>query len=131
MHKSQAFAAFRTELVADLQNDIETSLLPTFNSEIEDIRRSTQEVAETKGQALADHHRRARIMDLKIRQQQFIDELNQEMHEALTKRVKDYGGTIEAVNDGEKEVLEAKFPDGSNARVPKSLWINYEKFDRV
>lgn len=131
MHKSQAFAAFRTSLVADLQNDLTTELLPKFNSEVEDIRRMVQETLENKGQALADHYKRARITDLKVRQQDFIDGLNVEMREALVTRVTEYGGSIETKKEGEKEVLEAKFPDGSSARVPKSLWIDYNQFDRI
>lgn len=131
MHKSQAFAAYRTELVAELQNDIATELLPKFNSEVEDIRRTTDSTRETKGDALATHHKRARISDLKIRQQSFIDGLNTEMRERLSKRVKEYNGTIETKKDGEKEVLEAKFDDGSVARVPKSLWVDYNRFDKL
>ena len=35
-------------------------------------------------------------------------------------------------NEGRtKRVLTAKFPDGSMARVPQSLWIDYSLFDRV
>lgn len=131
MHKSQAFAAFRTALVAELQADMTTELIPTFNAEIEDIRRTTEEMKSLRGEALADHHKRARILDLKARQQDFIDSLNAEMREQLENRVKSYGGTIEVKKDGEKEILEATFPDKSTARVPKSLWINYNLFERV
>lgn len=131
MHKSQAFAAFRTELVAALQLDLTSELLPKYNSEIEDIRRSTEEIRGTRGEALADHHKRSRLMDLKVRQQDFIEGLNKEMRDGLEQRVKDYGGAITTSNDGKRDVLEAKFSDGSTARMPKSLWIDYSQFQRV
>jgi hypothetical protein len=131
MHCSQAFAAFRTELVANLQADIKEELLPKYNSEVEDIRRKAEDIKGTRGEALADHHKRARMMDLRVRQQVFIDELNKEMRAQLEERVSEYKGTIETKMDGDKEVMEAKFPDGSVARVPKSLWIDYKQFDRI
>lgn len=131
MRKSQAFAAYRTELVADAQLQIQQELIPQFNSEVEDIRRTTEEMKASRGEALADHHKRARINDLKLRQQQFIAGLNQEMCEALEKRVKEYGGQITEVEVEGKTKLEAKFDDNSVARMPKSLWVDYNQFHRV
>lgn len=132
VRKSQAFAAYRTELVTEMQGDVLQTLVPSFNAEIVDIRKSTEETKQLKGEALADHHKRARIQDLKVRQQDFIDGLNAELTEKLSKRVDLYGGKIEEKeNEAGKKVLEATFSDGSVARMPKSLWIDYNLFDRV
>lgn len=131
MRKSQAFAAFRTELVANMQKDIIEELVPKFNAEVEDIRRSTETTKAERGEALADHHKRARISDLKIRQQKFIDDLNQEMRTAIETRIKEYGGKVETKKVESREVLEAVFDDASVARVPKSLWVDYTLFHRV
>lgn len=134
---SQAFAAFRNEQCAIAQNSIQTVLVPEFNAEAEDIRRTyeTESKDPAIGEALAMHRKRARILDLNVRKQQFIQELDNEMQEALTKRVMDYKGTIAAKTitegDKQKEVLEAVFPDESFARVPKKLWVDYRQFQRV
>jgi very-short-patch-repair endonuclease len=133
--KSQAFAALRTQVITELQGEIQGELVPNFNSEIVDIRKKYETTRSERGEALADHEKRARITDLKVRQQEFIDECNRDLAARMEKRVKEYGGEIVTITTGEgkeaKSVLEAKFPDGSTARVPKALWIDYNQFDRV
>jgi hypothetical protein len=133
---SQAFAAHRTSVIALLQDNLVKELVPNFNSEVEDIRREHDTMKGESGEALADHRKRSRIMDLKVRQQEFISGLDKELEETLTKRVVDYGGkviskTIASDKGKEKLVLEAEFPDGSTARVPKHLWVDYDQFQRV
>jgi very-short-patch-repair endonuclease len=134
MRLSQAFAAFRTEVVESLLLNLREELLPQFNAEVADIRQEHEKMSKESA-ALADHRKRSRIMDLKVRQQQFIDGLDADLKAAMEKRIKDYAGTIEskqiADGKGSKEVLEAKFPDGSTARVPKKLWVDYTQFHRV
>lgn len=135
LHLSQAFAAFRTDVINELLSNLREELIPNFNSEVNDIRVEHEASKGEKGEALADHHKRARIMDLRVRQQEFIDGLNQELQERLMKRIVEYKGEVKekmVVNDTtEKKVLEAVFPDKSVARVPKALWIDYGQFDRV
>lgn len=136
MKKSQAFAALRASVVAELQHQISTELLPQFNEEITGIR-ANWEKARPESEALADHKKRAAIADLVIRRDDFLTNLNKDMRTTLEKRVSDYGGVIGEVTIEDKEtqkpkiVLEAKFDDGSTARFPRSLWVNYRAFERV
>jgi hypothetical protein len=133
--KSQAFAALRAAVVAELQEEINDVLIPRFNAEIEQIRREFEE-KKPESEALAMHRRRARISDLVIRRDEFISKSNTEMRAQLEKRISEYGGSISEIeirseDDEPRKVLEAKFDDGSVARMPKSLWINYGAFNRV
>ena len=72
---SQAFAAFRTSILAELQDNLQKGLVPHFNAEIEDIRKEYETTMGDKGEALADYKKRQRILDLKVRQKAFIDGL--------------------------------------------------------
>lgn len=135
MKKSQAFAALRNQIVAELTENINSELIPQFNAEVIQIR-EVFEKSKPESEALAMHRRRAHIADLVVRRDEFIKGLNKDLHEQLTKRVKDYNGEIVEVeikdeNDKPIKKLEAKFDDGSIARFPKSLWVNFKAFDRV
>lgn|SRR3990167_6418795 len=142
--KSRAFAAFRAEVIENLMSEIREELIPNFNAEILQISAEHEELKATKGEAWADHRKHSRIMDLKVRQKEFIDGQNAELKALLSKRVADYGGEIVEVTreaedemNGEKVLvekrfLEARFPsDGSTAKFPKSLYIDYSAFQRA
>lgn len=136
MRLSQAFATLRVSVIAALTAQITEELLPKFNSEVEDIRRNW-ESKRAESEALADHQKRAAIADLIVRRDAFIESLNNEMRIQLGTRAKapEYGGEIQEVPDDKKgkgkTVLEVKFKDGSTARMPKSLWVDYKAFARV
>jgi hypothetical protein len=133
---ASAFATHRGDVIAELQLDVTEKLVPEFNAEINDIGVEYDKLKETKGETFANNRKHARVMDLKVRQQQFINSLDKELSERMETRIKSYGGTVtpvKAINPKgeEKEVMEVKFPDGSVARVPQRLWINYQQFQRV
>ena len=130
---SQAFAAYRTNILAQLQHNLNQELVPHFNAEIVDIRVKYDADKVEHGEALADHQKRARILDLKVRQKNFIDGLSAELIEKLSERIKmqPYCGTIVPIQIEDKTVLEAKFADNSTARVPQRMWIDYSQFQRV
>lgn len=136
MKKSHAFAALRAAVVADLLNQITTTLVPHFNAEISEIR-TRHEAMRPESEALADHKKRAEIADLIIRRDEFINGLNADLKSTLEKRVVDYGGKIREIEIEDietqklKKVLEAVFTDESVARFPRKLWIDYKAFDRV
>ena len=137
MKQSQAFATLRAAVVEELNHDINITLLPSFNAEVAQIR-DVWEKERPESEALADKRKRASMADLVIRRDAFIASLNADMKTKLEKRVSEYGGTITEVTIPDpkdtsrtKSVLEAKFGDGSKARFPKSLWINFKAFDRV
>jgi hypothetical protein len=135
MRLSQAFATLRVAVIAGLTDQIMKELLPNFNSEVEDIR-VQWEKKRAESEALADHEKRARIADLIVRRDAFIESLNNDLRLQLGARAKapEYGGEIKEVPDAKKEgktVLEVKFKDGSTARMPKSLWVDYKAFSRV
>lgn len=134
---ASAFATHRTAVIESLKASITKELVPNFNAEIENIRRVFEEEKDDLGESTAIHCRRGRIMDLKVRQQQFIDSLNADLFKDLKKRVEEYKGKMidKTITDGksgkEKLVHEAEFPDGSTARVPNALWVDYTVFHRV
>lgn len=136
MRLSQAFATLRVAVIAGLTSQINETLVPNFNSEVEDIRKEWEEKRATS-EALADHHKRARIADLVVRRDAFIASLNDELRLQLNARAKlpEYGGEVAEVpveKEGKsKTVLEVKFKDGSTARMPKSLWVDYKIFARI
>ena len=130
---SQAFAAFRTSILAELQDALQKDLVPHFNAEIEDIRKDYETTVGDKGEALADYKKRQRILDLKVRQKAFIDGLNEDLVETLTKRIQSepYNGVITPVVKDEKTVLQVVFADKSVAHVPSRMWIDYTQFQGV
>ena len=152
---SQAFASFRSSLLARFQSQIAGELAHQFNAELEDIRRKDgehqtyigllrtegKEQAAVKLEDLANKEQKARLMDLQLRRQTFIDGLNKDMLAQINQRVADYGGeTAEvqeplAIEEGPepkfKTVRKAQFPDGSMAKIPARLWVDYSLFQTL
>lgn len=142
---SQAFAAFRTATIAELMKNMQDELVPNFNAEVMHIEKKFEEDKAEHGETLAMHFRRSSVLDLKVKQQAFIKELDEELLKAMKKRISlpEYNGKLKTISipgqpksEGQKatepkEVLEVEFPDGSSARVPKGLWIDYSVFQRI
>lgn len=120
---SHAFAQFSKSLILELQDDLNSNLLPQFNAEAEDIRREWEE-NKPRSEALADHKKRARVLDLVIRRKRFIEELNTRLAMELKGRLEEY----QAESVGEHRV---RFPDGSEASVPRGFFVDYRVFQRV
>ena len=133
MKKSQAFAAFRSSLIADYQAQVMSDLVPQFNAEMQDIRTNWEEEFRSN-EAIADHRRRAREADLQIRRQDFLESINNDFRLAQTARINEYGGKIEEIeverNGKKKKILNATFPDNSEAVVPNAVWIDFGVFYR-
>jgi hypothetical protein len=57
------------------------------------------------------------------------------MKETINDRLISDGAEVreESIEDSGrfKTILTANFPDGSSARIPQNLWIDYSTFDRV
>ena len=149
---SQAFAAYRAVVISEVQQKIALDLSYKFNAEIEDIRKGTEEQlsyvaslrAEGKEAAaasienLAEKSQRARLLDLQMRRSQVLDELNKDMLHKLDQRLSEYGAEVGLVNEpvspnSEKthSVKKAQFPDGSQAKVPMQLWVDYSQFQSL
>lgn len=133
---ASAFATHRADVIAELQLDVTEKLVPEFNAEIVDIGVEYDKLKETRGEACANSRKHARVMDLKVRQQLFIDALDKELATRMEERIKSYDGKVKAIKatdtrGKEKDVMEVTFPDATVARVPKRLWINYGQFQRV
>ena len=139
MKQSQAFAAFRQSLITDKSHAILNELAPAFNARCEDIRRKAREDMETyHNEALVNNRVKSAIYDLVLYRKQIIDGVQNALQQAVTARLADdQAELIEEVHpDDRREGLTklvhiAKFPDGSSARVPQALWIDYSVFDRV
>lgn len=136
MKASQAFAAFRTSLITDKNHVILTELVPIFNSCCEDIRRKVDEDFNTyHNQAKSDNLRKTLIYDLVLYRKQILDTVQNSMAKAIKERLQKDNATVEEEiiesNERPKHVLTAKFPDGSAAKVPQKLWIDYTMFERV
>ena len=139
LKQSKAFAAFRASLITDKNHSILNELVPVFNSQCEDIRRKCTEDFQTyHNQAKTDNFRKSLVYDLVLGRQQVIDKVQEDMHREITERLAKDGARLEEeeIPHPEKEgrtktVLTAFFPDGSKARVPQALWIDYMAFDRV
>lgn len=137
MKMSQAFAAFRTSLITNEQFAIANELVPVFNARCEDIRRKHEEdFQKYKNQAKADNLKKSLTYDLVLHRKQVLDVVQQRMEDQINERLAaDKAELIEEEIPQErgrpKKVLTAKFPDGSMARVPQALWIDYNQFDRV
>lgn len=133
---ASAFATHRNDVISELQTDVTEKLVPEFNAEIMDIVKEYDDLKDRKGEACANSRKHARVLDLKVRQQLFIANLDKELNERMESRIKAYNGKVKPIKAAdskgtEKEVLEVTFPDESVARVPKRLWINYDQFQRV
>ena len=133
IRKSQAFAAFRHDVIGQLMTQLSNEIIPAFNAESEDIRRTHEEMCKDpkKGEALADHHKRARIQDMVIRRTEFIASLQTSLKDQIMERIGEYEGEIKEIEEKGKLIKRAFFPDGSTAKVPQALWIDYKAFQRV
>jgi hypothetical protein len=130
---SVAFAANREAITVELLQLVTAQELPRFNACVEDIRRIYAEENKNLkiGETLADHRKRARYEDARVKREQFIATLQSRLRLEMEAKVTEYGGELVASEDKEgKPVTIAKFPDGSTARLPRGLWINYKMFDR-
>jgi predicted aminopeptidase len=130
---SVAFAANREAITVELLQLVSAEELPRFNASVENIRRLHEEERTNLkiGEALADHRKRARYEDARVKREQFIATLQSRLRLEMEAKVTEYNGTLEQSEDKEgKPVTIAKFPDGSTARLPRGLWINYKMFDR-
>lgn len=148
VRSSQAFAAFRQSLVSELSAKVYDELMPQFNAAVEDIRREYEssvqaaneaptEVAKNKLIELAESHKKARILDLAKRKNDFIGSLRIRLKLEIDGRLTEY--KAEVVEEEEKRegsektrmVKKAKFPDGSMAKIPQNLYIDYSGFQRA
>jgi len=144
---SQAFAAFRQSLVSELSNKVYEELQPHFNAEAEDIRRrysdSVKDAADANTEnskkkllELAESNKKARILDLAKRKNDFIASLKVRLNLEITERLTEYKAEVfeeKEPREGKPDriVKKAKFPDGSMAKVPQNLYIDYSGFQRV
>ncbi len=139
MKQSQAFAAFRQSLITDKQHAIINELVPEFNSRCEDIRRKVEVDFDTyKNRAKADNFKKSLTYDLVLHRNEVIRKVQEDLTREVNHRLAEYGARLdtEEVPHPKKEgrmqhVKVAHFPDGSKARVPNGLWIDYAMFDRV
>ena len=140
MRKSQAFAAFRQSLCTELTAAYLNNLVPQFNAECEDIRREHASTVEEANEAksenaknklieLAEANKRARIMDLNVRKNEFVQSLRTRLKLEQDQRIEEYGGIV-GTKEGEKGKFVA-FSDGSEAKVARDLWIDYKLLQRV
>ena len=142
---SQVFAAKRAEVVTELQNLISETLVPEFNAELEDIRRGYAEsydfavtqpdIARNKLLVLADNRRKARKFDLQLRRQQFIDSLHTRLVGESLAVAEEHNGVIseevEERNGKMRAVKKVAFPDGSRAKIPSGIFVDYSLFQRL
>lgn len=137
--QSKAFAVFRASLITDKNHSILNELVPVFNAQCEDIRRKCEEDFNTyHNQAKTDNFRKSLVYDLMLGRQQVLDDVQGDMHREIEERLARDGAKVEKeeIPDPKREgrtksVLTAFFPDGSKARVPQNLWIDYTVFDHV
>ena len=145
---SQAFAAFRQSVISELQEDLMVNFVPNFNAEVFDIQKEFEDIheyttenisdaAKAKMLELAEKKRHARTMDLMFRKNKFLESMTLTMKVQMLDRVKEYGGEqFEETETREnstrtRKVLKAKFPDGSVAKIPQQLHIDWSLFQRV
>lgn len=136
MKANQAFAAFRASLITDKNHAIINELVPAFNSCCEDIRRRVETDFNTyHNQAKADNLKKSLIYDLILGRKKTLEIVQQSMQKTIDNRLAADEAKLEEkiiVKDGKtKRVLFATFPDGSIARVPYNLYIDYSLFERV
>ena len=137
MKQSQAFAAFRLSLITDKNHAILNELVPEFNTQCMAIRERVEKDFNTyHNQAKADNFKKSLTYDLIMARDKQIEEVQIELQKNIDERLAWDGAslredTIPTSNDRVKTVLTAVFPDGSTARVPQKLWIDYSLFERV
>ena len=137
MKQSQAFAAFRLSLITDKNHAIINELVPEFNIQCKSICERVEKDFNTyHNQAKADNFRRFLTYDLIMARDKQIEEVQTSMQKSIDERLAWDGASlrkdeITRANGKMKEVLTAVFPDGSTARVPQKLWIDYSLFERI
>lgn len=144
---SQSFAARRQAIILTLRNEIFSDLLPKFNAEAEDIRRKYEEAIAVASDAptdnaknslteLAEATKKARILDLNKRKNEFIESMRLTLRMEQKSTIDDYKGELfeekEETKEGKERTVEkVKFPDGSIAKVAKNIFIDYSAFVRI
>ena len=137
MKQSQAFAAFRLSLITDKNHAILNELVPEFNTQCMAIRERVEKDFNTyHNQAKADNFKKSLTYDLIMARDKQIEEVQIELQKSIDERLAWDGAslredTIPTSNNRVKTILTAVFPDGSTARVPQKLWIDYSLFERV
>ena len=147
---SQAFAAHRQAVLAELQLEIQKTLVPSFNARIRHIEKEYKDmlvkVEEAKAQGenwgpllltQAEADKKAEILDVNKKKNEYIRNMNEGLKLEMMEKVKEYGGEVieeEEIPQGKTtlmKVLKAQFPDGSKAKFPKGIFIDYTLFERV
>ena len=136
------FAACRTAMLAELQADIQTNLIPQFNSEIEDIRRQgaeTEEFAADQPELakaallnLVRARRSARLLELTNKRRQFLDGIKLRLKLEMSEKASELSGTITTHTDDRNRTVEVvQFPDGSSTKMPNNVYVDFSQFDRL
>ena len=140
---SQAFAAFRQAVIEELQSEIQNELIPTFNASVADIDRQYKATTESAANAptpnasesllrVAMRNKEARLLDLRLRRQQFLNEIQTRLRMEIGNRLNEYGAEtfeeVEVRNDKERVVSKARFPDGSVAKIPGHVFVDWKQF---
>ena len=132
MKMSKAFAAFRQSLITDKNHAILQELAPAFNAAVEDIRRQVEDDFNTyHNQAKADNLRKTLTYDLILHRQEVLRSVQSDLRTIIDERLHRDGAQLRRDRVDNKVVIVADFPDGSQARVPTGLWVDYSAFDRV
>ena len=141
---SQAFAAFRQAVIEELKSEIQNQLIPTFNAEIADIEAKYKETTEAAANAhtpnaseallrVAMRNKEARLLGLQLRRQQFLNEIQTRLRMEVGAKLSEYGGETfeeEETNSNNKTrvVSKARFPDGSIAKIPGHVFVDWNQF---
>ena len=124
---SVVFDAFRQATVIELKDALINAFLPEFKAEQEDILRQYEETTPSN-EALANNKRRARELSLRAKRDQFIKQMQMELHSKCLAVVEEHHGEVEEIEDHNRKVMVAKFPDGSKTVMPRGIWIDYAIF---
>lgn len=140
---SQAFAAFRQAVIEELQSEIQNQLVPTFNASVADIEAQYKETTESAATAptpnasesllrVAMRNKDARLLDLKLRRQQFLNEIQTRLRMEIRSKLEEYQAETfeesETRNDKVRVVSKARFPDGSIAKIPGHVFVDWKQF---
>lgn len=140
--QSQVFGAFRSGIVAFAQAQI-MDYVPKWNGAIYDIEKQLKEsleyashqppVAKASLEKVSKLHADSRLLELRFKRQSIITDITNEMKSTVHKRIEEMGGVISEVkepnNNGKMvKVSRVQFPDGSTAKVPRNLHIDYTPF---
>ena len=144
---SDAFVAFRQAVIEELNAEISNNLVPVFNSTVIDIEKdydlgiTGSKDANTERAALAlvrsaERNRDARILDLKLKRQDFLNTIQMRLKMEMDELVKGYNGEVfteveKRFNGKMGPVIRAKFPDGSSAKIPQHVHIHWDQFEQV